>query len=192
MHFIYKECFFLSADLGISGPWHQREKWTPGRLSCLPQVGIAVQEGQCVVSKTVNLHFGPLLQLPLVEMGRNWMADYSNDPTPETEQKPSSLCGWSGFGLMIVAVGRNFLKGGFTWWLAGGWTGAAGPSSMCLLPDGSGDMGIFTEVCFWEVNIWSKVTFVSLETAATLAIKSRGFFMPHHLNTINVSFPGQF
>lgn len=40
---------------------------------------------------------------------------------------------------------------------------AAGPSSMCLLPDGSGDPGIFTEVWFWEVIIWSEVTFVSLK-----------------------------
>lgn len=33
----------------------------------------------------------------------------------------------------------------------------------CWSPDGSGEVGIFTEVCFWEVNIWSKVTFVSLK-----------------------------
>lgn len=50
----------------------------------------------------------------------------------------------------VVAVVRTFLKGCFTWWLGGDWAGAAGLSSsiQCLLINGSGNVGMFTEVCF--------------------------------------------
>lgn len=92
--------------------------------------------------------FWASLQLTLGEMGKNWIAEYSSNPTPETEQKPPSLCGQSGLGFMIVGVVRTFLKGCFTGWLGGAWAGAAGPSSTCLLPDGSGKVRIFTEVVF--------------------------------------------
>lgn len=153
MHFIYKESFFLSAGLAEMN----------SRQVGLARVGIVVQKGQCVLSQSGNLDFGPLSQLPLVEMGNNWIADCSSDPTPETEQKASSLGGQRGFGLMIVAVARTSLEGCFTWRLGGGWAGAVGPSSSCLPPNGSGNVGSSLRCALWEANLWSKVTFVYLK-----------------------------